>query len=225
MQKSHINLIGFEVEGGWAGSKYVSPFSDGTLIVDSSINGQRLKNSPPISATHIGEVVSPPLPLSVWKEWLTNHWPDAKPPNRTNRTCGFHIHISVHNLRDYSLLTAKGFLFGVRDKMTEVGKELNIHSQHVFWERMLGLNNFCKLEFSPDKQIALVKGLHHGNPNRYGYLNFAYNVHGTVEFRALPTFRDSHVASRFAEEYFAYVDSYLEEVKDIQVQHSTRLVG
>lgn len=208
MSTSKILKVGFEIEGGWEGKPGVAPFTDCQVIPDHSINGQTLGVAAAIKATHVGEVVSAPLPYdSDWASWLSAHWPNAAPEHRTNRTCGFHIHISVADQLCYAHLTSKSFLLLLRDRMIEVGKELELPKKHTFWERMHGANTFCDLFFNPAAQMEVkAKGI---NRVRYGWLNFAAGLHGTIEFRALPTFRDAHVAVRFAREYFQLVDFWL----------------
>src|SRR5512136_62524 len=96
MSTSKILKVGFEIEGGWEGKPGVAPFTDCMVIADHSINGQTLHGAEPIDAPHVGEVVSEPIPYAEdWEGWLTTHWPNAEPEHRTNRTCGFHIHLSV----------------------------------------------------------------------------------------------------------------------------------
>jgi hypothetical protein len=220
---SYIDKVGFEVEGGWDGKAYESPFSDITLIADHSINGQQLKSSSPIVATHVGELVSPAFPFldEGWPLWLYEHWPNAAPKNRTNRTCGFHIHLSTKSMKDYTLLSAKDFLFGLRDRMNELGHQISLPSKHIFWERMDGFNTFCSLNVNPGAQMGLrTKGT--SNPLRYGYLNFSWGLHGTMEFRGLPTFRDAQVALRFVAAYLDYVNSYLTLVQNVQVKRTAK---
>lgn len=208
---SRIFKVGFELEGGWKGEPGISPFKDISLIADHSINGQTLKGARALAAPHIGEAVSPPIPFEgeEWKAWLESHWPNADPPDRTNRTCGFHIHTSFQDFLSYSLLSSKSFLLTLRDRMLELGRELDLPSKHVFWERAHGANTFCSLFFDAASQMKVhTKSL---SRTRYGWLNFSYGLHQTLEFRALPTFRDSWVGIRFAEAYFQLVDGWLEQ--------------
>lgn len=224
---NHIAAVGFEIEGGWKGEEGKSPFKDITLIRDDSINGQSIGNSNAIAADHIGEAVSPVIPFDdvKWRAWLEEHWPNADKENRTNRTCGFHIHISTINVRDYVMLTGKNFLYGLQKTLMTRGEKMKLHKKHVFWERMQGLNRFCSLDFDVTRQMKLKKGEQHGRPERYGFLNFAWDVYGTMEFRALPTFRDAHIAVGMSETFFNYVNQYLDEVQNVKVKHAAKLVA
>jgi len=219
---SRIAKVGFEIEGGWKGDPRVSPFADTPLIADHSINGQSLGGAPAIHAPHVGEVVSKPFPYEEgeWKDWLVSHWPDAEPKDRTNRTCGFHIHLSTKSLRDYSLLSSKSFFFELKDEMNKVGERVKLPKKHVFWERVRGQNRFCTPEFDPANQMRINKK---GGANRYGWLNFAWTMHGTMEFRALPTFRDAAVGLRFAEAYFGFVQGWLEKNQDVKLRREALL--
>lgn len=217
---SRISKVGFEVEGGWDGKPGVSPFpdEDSRLIADHSLNGQSLGTDIRLAAVHIGEAISKPMvyrqrdsnpdhPLTSWESWLLAHWPNAEPPNRTNRTCGFHIHISLKQDFDYTLLTSKDFLLHLRDAVMELGKQKKLPKKHPFWARMYGANNFCSPFFDAGAQMGLASK---GGSTRYGWLNFPAKIHGTVEFRALPTFRDGPVAVEFADTFFRTVDTWLE---------------
>lgn len=222
---NYIDKVGFEIEGGWAGTPGISPFPDISLKREGSINGQTLFGAKPIEAVHIGEAVSPPLNYEkdAWEEWLLSHWPDAEPKHRTNRTCGLHVHISTKSMKDYSLLSSKSFLTQLQTEMVKLGKKLNLPPKHVFWERMYGYNEFCGFDFDPAKQMRVTNGA--GNRTRYGYLNYCYRLHGTIEFRALPTFRDGSIALRFISLYFDQVNAYLASVGKVEIKRSAALVG
>lgn len=218
---ARISKVGFEIEGGWDGEPFISPFEDISLVHDNSINGQTLASAPRILAQHVGEAVSPPIEVEgKWKEWLVDHWPNAAPANRTNRTCGLHIHISLKSLRDYSLLGSKSFLYGVKEEMMDVGKKMKLPKKHVFWERMEGANSFAPIDFDAAQQMRVTQK---GGRNRYGWLNFAWAMHGTVEFRALPTFRDSKVAVAFVSRYLNFVEEWLDENQEMSLSHSASL--
>lgn len=209
-----IDRIGIEIEGGWVGKPGVSPFTDVALITDNSVNGQTLAGALPIAATHVGEVVSPPIPYSPqlgdlnWQAWLLSHWPNAEAPHRTNRTCGYHIHLSFFSKKAYTLLSSKVFLYQLRDHIFTLGEYHHIPEKDVFWSRINGLNTFCTIKFDAGKQMELLHkdGIHR---QRYGWLNFATGIHGTLEFRALPTFFSPDLGLKFTEGYCTFVEAYL----------------
>jgi hypothetical protein len=207
-----IFKVGFEIEGGWAGSPGIAPCqkrSCCSFIADHSINGQTLVTDP-LSAPHIGECVSDPIQLEGggWQQWILDHWPNADPAQRTNNTCGYHVHISLKSMKDYTLLTSKAFLYDLREHMLEVGQVLKLPKSHPYWGRIHGKNNFCGVYFDPARQmqIDIKTGIRR---DRYGWLNFSWGLHGTMEFRALPTFRDAPIALRCTEEYLVFVENWL----------------
>ena len=225
---STIKQVGFEIEGGWDGDPGVKPIpGPGQFTADHSINGQSIGDSQAIRATHVGEAISPPLAYEspVWKEWILANWPTATPPNRTNRTCGFHIHLSTYNLKQYSMMTSKSLLYQIHSNLEAMGKELKLPPRHIFWQRMNGLNRFCRFDFDPQQQMEVTMDNRNNNATRYGYLNFSWKLHGTAEFRVLPTFRDGFIALRFAEIYFATVDNFLRGAEKEEVSFTATLVG
>lgn len=224
----HIAKVGFELEGGWNGTRRVSPFPDLTLITDGSINGQQLVDAP-IHAVHVGEAVSAPIEVEavdpegqlLWEKWLLEHWPNAAAPNRTNSTCGFHIHISLKSHKDYYLLSSKIYLLDLQKAMQSLGKRLigewdASAEAERFWLRVSGKNAFCGMFFDPAKQMKVKKdgGIH---KVRYGWLNFSWAAHGTMEFRALPLFFEPTLGVRFAREFFFFTNAWLEEMGEREV--------
>jgi hypothetical protein len=222
---SRLKLVGLEIEGGWDGEPWISPFRDVSLTQDMSINGQQL-HSPAIRATHVGEVISPPLDIFVgeeeeeeefspgWQQWLMDHWPNAaKEEDRTNDTCGYHIHVSMPSYKDYALLSGKHFFVSLLGEMEKVGHALRIPEGNYFWGRIKGKNIFCSSQFDPALQMRVKKDgeIHRC---RYGMLNFAWSAHGTVEFRALPTFTDVNIAHAITKAYLAFTEAYLKANKD-----------
>lgn len=224
-----IKSVGFEIEGGWDGTPGLKPIpGPGDFTTDHSINGQSLGDSRAIAPVHLGEAISPPLPYAeteVWKNWLLVNWPNADPPNRTNRTCGFHIHLSTYNLKQYTLLTSKALLYEIHTTLDALGKDLKIPPKHILWQRLMGLNRFCRLDFDSAAQMEVTMGNRANNQTRYGFLNFSWKLHGTVEFRALPTFRDAPIAVRFAEAYLATVHRHLVATEELDLSFSTKLIG
>jgi hypothetical protein len=215
-----INKVGLEIEGGWDGTPGLSPFEDAVLFADGSIDGQtRDPNEGVLETTHVGEVISTPLARPEVEEWLKVHWPNA-----TNRTCGYHIHVSLLSKKSYVLLTRKGFMLRLRKKFLALGEEVKLPSKHPFWKRMSGENTFCQMHFDAGKQIN-IKVKRHNDRTRYGFLNFAYNVHGTLELRGLPTFRDFPIALTFTNCFLDFVEEYLTEQSSVQWKRSASLAA
>lgn len=203
---AHINMVGLEVEGGWDGERYKSPF-DLPIIADFSIDGRTLQSDNPLRCNHIGEVVSKPMlpdPDAVGV-WIDKYWPAY-----TNITCGFHIHTSYKSMRDYTALTTKGFLIELVNSIRLKAVEAGLKSNHYLFQRLNGGNPFTTFNFDASSQICL-KQKSVGNRTRYGMLNFAWGIHGTVEFRAFPTFESANLARLFTFHYLSFIEQYLDE--------------
>jgi hypothetical protein len=221
-----IRSVGFEIEGGWGGIRGVHPFPGQRLIVDGSINGQTLGDAPAIRAIHVGEITSPPILYTEdWAQWLLTHWPNAPIKDRSNRTCGFHIHLSTHNLKQYSMLTSKALHKEILLRLMALAKKVELPSKHYFWQRIAGLNRFCTEQFDAYAQMHTVHaGNRTNNVVRYGVFNFCWRLHGTLEFRALPTFRDAKIGVAFATAYLSTIEQFLLENADKTIAHETSLV-
>lgn len=198
-----IDKVGLEVEGGWPGEQRVPPFDDLDLVEDRSIDGQTLARDKPMLSPHVGEAVSKPIPPEEAEAWIKKYW-----PNETNKTCGYHIHVSLVEPLYYMLLTKKRFAFTVIREMERLGKHIKLPNNHYLWERLSGNNPFCTLSFDASTQMD-IKAKRVGMRVRYGFLNFAKNIHGTVEFRALPTFDSVDHALLFTKKYFETVEEFV----------------
>lgn len=217
---SRINLVGLEVEGGWDGTAMKRPF-DLPIIQDHSVDGRTVQSDKPLTCPHVGEVVSKPLACDpdVIGAWLDKYW-----PQHTNITCGYHIHVSLKNIKDYSALTTKNFLHKVILDMKKLGREMGLPPTHYFWGRIAGSNPFCTLNFDSSSQISM-KQKSVGDRTRYGMLNYAWNIHGTVEFRALPTFETADQARAFTFCYLNSIEDFLEEHSQYSCQYTALLTS
>lgn len=198
-----IDKVGLEVEGGWEGPKLVPPFDDLDLIADHSIDGTTLHRDKPMLSPHVGEAVSKPLPLAEVSPWIDKYW-----PTETNNTCGYHIHISLKNPLHYMLLTKKAYAILLYKQMNALGVERGFPKEHYLFKRLSGENPFCALSFDASGQIN-VREKRVGMRVRYGFLNFAKNIHGTVEFRALPTFDNKDDARAFTMHFINVTEDYI----------------
>lgn len=207
-----IHKVGLEVEGGWPGIPGINPFDDLALVADRSIDGRTLAADHPLLAlAHVGEAVSEPLPADqeVIDKWIDKYWPTA-----ANNTCGYHIHISLKSAGNYMRLTSKAFLYSLIEKMKEIGLREGLPKTHYLWRRLNGANPFSMHHFDCSSQIRMARKSV-GDRTRYGTLNFAWKIHGTVEFRALPTFESKGLAKVFTREYLEFVEGWLIENKNL----------
>lgn len=202
-----IDKIGVEIEGGWEGEPYISPFKDISLIADGSIDGQNLKTKR-LGTVHIGEAVSPPFPFEKLKEleeWIISHYPSG-----VNETCAFHIHVSLLSDDDYSTLMSWKFTRRFLMAAVEWGKDEGIGAKSPFWERVFGRNLFCTKAFNPDAQAAKVEK-RHNDKERYGVFNFCHGVHHTVECRVFPAFATSQQAVSALKFLLKFIQKFLDK--------------
>jgi hypothetical protein len=204
-----INLVGLEVEGGWDGDPCKRPFA-AKIIADHSIDGRTVVSDKPLTCTHVGEVVSAPMFADRERTdaWITTHW-----PQHSNVTCGYHIHTSYASMKDYAALTTKHFLTKLVEAIVERGKELKLPPNHYLFKRMNGSNPFTLYNFDASNQIRM-KAKSVGDRLRYGMINCAWNIHGTIEFRGYPTFETPELAKEFTNLYLDFIEDYLEEFSD-----------
>lgn len=195
-----IDRVGIELEGGW---KDVFHEDDPTEIyADHSVHLQ--------GYAHTGEVASKPLQLGDALEWMDKHYPHG-----SDGTCGLHVHVSTKTHADYANLCRTPsyfmrFLLWGRDFIEKMPKE--DFDRDLFYQRISGQNRFCELRFIPEKQLALKRkgrgnDVQH-NP-RYAMLNFAFNVHGTMENRVFPMFREKKTALKAVESWVGMTEEFL----------------
>jgi hypothetical protein len=216
---SKIKLVGLEVEGGWNGTPLVAPFPEMPIIADHSVDGRTVPPNRPLETVHKGEITSKPMEpdMKLVGKWIDKYW-----PHDVNNTCGYHIHTSFSNLKDYSILTTKSFLNYTMEEMENLAKKLKLPSDHLIWERLAGKNPFSLLNFDGSSQIK-IRRKQVGDRIRYGALNFCWGVHGTFEFRALPAFSTKDHAKVFTEKYLDAVETFLKEARPV-VSFSSSLV-
>lgn len=199
---SHIKGIGLELEGGWH-----REFDDAQIGSDGSV---RCPSNITRATGHFGELVSPVLTMETWEEWLRKHY-----PNGTDTSCGFHIHLSFGDIRDYDRLIKMKFYRYFLLKWAEWGEELmpaaGATIPQTFHER-LGkngrFNSYAQRIFQPSKQ------LHHNYKadGRRCHLNFCYGLHGTMENRLLPMFEEKELGVAAVRYYLEMVNTYLDMV-------------
>jgi len=178
-----IDKIGVECEGGWDEPPY-DLVGDGSVYVD---------------------VASPPLYIEDLCKWIETNIPD-----KVNKSCGTHVHISTRKVKDYMRLMEKEFFDYFINSMTAWGNEMKLPSGHLFWNRLEGGNQYCHKKFDPEGQVN-QKGK---AGNRYTQLNFCYGLHGTLECRLFPGFDDAQLCINAVKAFVNCVESFLRDTPD-----------
>lgn len=183
--KGRVKKIGIELEGGWS-------YRPQGLKADKSLRR--------LSSPYIGEVASPPMEdLSSVLRWIDKFY-----PQEVNSSCGLHIHISLDNL-NYSRLMEYEFYSYFRENIQLWSRKAVRPSDLNFWNRLNGANYYCRDGFRPLEQVRERSK----TPARYTALNYCYALHGTLECRLFPMFRDIETAKSAVRAFIDIVESYL----------------
>lgn len=200
---NRINKMGVEIEGGW---KTRPP----RYHQDGSVHGSNVQ--------FYGEIVSRPMLSRVdVKRFVKNHYPD-----RTNISCGFHIHVSFKKQSDYDKLMTKKFYNVFLENAREWGKENKIKKGSYFWKRLDGKNNWCKSLIGKDSGLFLLSTIEkqfsaHGKCGpRYFHLNFCKDAHNTVECRLFPTFQKHELAEKAIDFFWNLCNNYVIKTKAVK---------
>jgi hypothetical protein len=189
MNFTSIDRVGIELEGGWNTRPANAAFH-----YDGSVSGA-------LGSASIGEMVS--APMSTWDEvaaWITAAYPETH-----DRSCGYHIHVSFKSRRAYARLMDRKFFDYFTTRMEGWGRRMHLPATHLFWSRLAGLNRYCQKNYAPDTQVAMrTKG-----PARYAQLNYCFQLHGTIECRLAPVFKQARVAVAFALELLSTYEDFL----------------
>jgi hypothetical protein len=196
-----IDKIGVELEGSWPGEKGVAPFEDVDIQHDGSVDKE-------LDCQHYGEINSPPFEdLNALVEWMKLHYP------KSNKSCGFHIHVSLKKIRDYSRLMERKFDFFFNKEISAWAKK-TLRKDDLFWERFSGKNRFCLTSFTPESQVV-QKGK---GGDRYARINFCFTLHGTLELRLFPMWKDFSLSESGLREFIRIVETYLEMCRKERIQ-------
>lgn len=193
MKFKFIQACGVELEAAWKKPRVDLHGDESFSAADFSGDMQA-----------VGELVS--RPMATWDEvenFLQNNWPDA-----TCSKCGFHIHVSFKNPAYYTVLVSEKFYQYFLDSMEDWGRNFLCKNQE-FWDRLRGQNRYCKKRFDADAQIKR-KEKGHNNQLRRTQLNYCYGIHGTLECRLLPMFKDLRTGISSVKAFITCVEDYLE---------------
>lgn len=185
-----IYKVGIELEGGWNDPKWrdVQITSDDSLPADPP---KSWKNG--AMCQHWGEAVSPPLLPEVAPKWIKEHYPDGG-----SARCSVHVHVS---LKKGAAAMAELATLPFYDKFLTTMKiwgEANLShpvDRDLFFIRLSGKNKYCRLAFRPQRQMfRVVKHPAVDDNARRSILNFPWALHGTMEIRLFPLFRQPATA-------------------------------
>lgn len=178
-----IHLIGVELEGGW----------------DECPDNFHEDGSVDCAGDTTGESVSDALTLTPLLKWIPRQYPDY-----TNESCGFHVHTSYRDNRDYETLMERKFYDFFLARITRWGKGYPIRNS-AFWARLEGKNSFCRKNFQPLNQAFVTDK----SGPRYAQLNYCWGLHGTLECRLFPMFKSSKTAQAAVCELISLIETYL----------------
>lgn len=190
-----INKVGVELEGGFDQEIFERAriknwwHHDGSVSVPSGENG---------------EIASPAFDnLDLLAQFISKYY-----PKEVNKTCGFHIHISLNSNLDYSRLMTKRFHRYFLKMWESWGKRCNIQNKQ-FWERLREespeAKQYCKRKFEDPFRQAYQEE----RSSRYHQLNFCWKKHGTMENRMLPMFKEADLGINALKFYVGFVEKWL----------------
>src|ERR1019366_2939398 len=159
--RNEIKNLGIEIEGAWDDCSRVVPWlkDDGSVRVEgyTSVGQDVSRHFKSLSETdrptllasyvnrsHSGEIASHLFnSKGQIEDWLKKTY-----PNKSNSTCGIHIHVSFFDLNSYASLMTKSFYEMFLCSLHEFG-ENEANESDIFWNRLGGGNRFCERIFNP----------------------------------------------------------------------------
>lgn len=199
----YIKKFGFELEGGWDEERFGKYEDEGIMKGDGSVD---------TDDTEAGEIATRPFTnLNKAWEFMLEHYPDE-----VNRTCGFHIHVSMDE-GYYVKLMEKEFHEEFLKWATKLGAKYKKRLPATFMERVEGKNNYCQKKFLPEKQI-------HGTGDRYTQLNYCYHQHKTIENRMFPGCKSPKTAFFLLTQYLVFIEKYLDENNEKSKAHEFEVI-
>jgi hypothetical protein len=193
-----INKVGVELEGAWLTRPPNAAFThDGSVSVPGLFD-------------RVGEYVS--APIATWPDVIT--WVTETYPSKANDTCGMHVHTSFKSKRDYARLMTPEFWEYFTERITAWGRRVNLGLNHPFWRRLEGSNQYCHKRFQPDVQVTQRRKYY---SERYTQLNYCFRIHGTIECRLFPVFKEARIAVSAINELLDIYETYLRDTTHIDV--------
>jgi hypothetical protein len=143
----------------------------------------------------VGEIASYPFDnINPLLSWIREYYPD-----KTNRSCGLHVHLKPINNMIYRKLNSKRFYNDFMSAIEYFGKARTLNADSAFWQRLKG-NTYCK------KGFTRWNGR---DGDRYRAINFCYQKHKTIEFRIWPAFNSKRIAIDAVKFNYDFVNTWL----------------
>jgi len=210
----HVRKIGVELEGGFrqkaSGENY---HGDGSVHVPSTES---------VTVGFVGEVVSRPFDdLEMMLDWVDHYYPD-----RVNKSCGCHVHVSFNCRLAYMLTMSQEYYDFWLMRQEKWGKRVHLKASSEFWKRLQGNNHYCKK--MPKTAKALVCEGQKGTRGDYGcdryyQLNHCWSKHKTLESRVLPCFSSRKLTISGVKEFVNMTNDFLSQCKR-EPEYTTELL-
>jgi len=166
-----------------------------------------------------GEVVSAPIKPSQVYEYIMDNY-----PTEVNSSCGCHKHMSFHNNRDYCVALSPELTAHIIKRSFEWGLRLNIKNRS-FWDRVndnrSGGGTWCKNEYHAYEQLTAREKYH---TDRYTVVNYCYPLHGTLEVRLPPMFKNPELTAKFHNFITGVVCEFVTKNRDSLKPHRKSII-
>ena len=152
--KNRVHRVGIELEGGWKTGMGLAVIRDGSVsFTDTEIQSHSIQAA--------GEIPSPPLEMSEWEGWLTNHY-----PSYSNTSCGLHIHLSFNSALRYQRLMDPSYSATIVAELERWGREEGLPQNHPMWKRLKGGCKYCQLTFNANSPSLIMGNILHSRVER-----------------------------------------------------------
>lgn len=208
--RNRIKLVGYEVEGGWVnlppGKNRVN--HDGSVFRERDGAPHYPVDGVEFDEHHRGEIATdPPIEIAYITPWiLANH------PSHVDKTCGLHVHMSFSDRHYQMLMDSEEYQETLLHYLGEWGRENQIPQDHCLWSRLRGESEYCQKVWWPELQVQRKGDKGHNRQakgHRYTILHFGRHLHGTVECRVLPMFKDPKLSASAAYRVLEITNAYL----------------
>ena len=199
--------FGAEFEGVWTRNPHYSKTVDKIYYhLDQKSDGSVKGFGSVDNLYHIGEMTTEPIRFNTKGLEKFRYIIQKCYPQRTNKYCGGHIHVSFSNNKMVEPLLTRDFYDGIFDGLTNhVEKNCSRVGQNEYFDRIEDNSGYCKDVFDPENSIIR-------NSDRYFKMNLhPWHQRHTVEFRVLPQFKDSSDYYTCVMYMLNYTDNYLRD--------------